>query len=213
VAGVSDVVAFVLAPKGVGFWIVTALTGMVAAALFVLNDAWNRSPIDAALSRASASAGTKLEIPERRRRGYTAKDLEDFMTAASKAEIGPGRSALVHYIAPTLLWMDVAFAVAWAVFSAMLILGVAPHLPYQPASTYSAVFRAIMALLYGVADVIEDWKLANLFDRGVPVDPDDAESASFFTKSKLVTITASIVAVIAFYLVRAISAVLKPLLR
>ena len=103
-AAVGGLIALVLAPKGASFWIATVLGGIVAAALFVLNDAWNRSLIDA-LARISGASLTKPVIPERQR-DYNVADLTAFMTAASQPEALPNKSALAHYIAPTLLWTD-----------------------------------------------------------------------------------------------------------
>ena len=47
---------------------------------------------------------------------------------------------------------------------------------------------ACSGLVYGVADVAEDWKLLTM---GTPVDPFDASDANTFTRIKLVAISAS----------------------
>ena len=200
-------------PKGALFWIVTILSGVIAAVVFVVNDISNRSPIDCALG-AARTDGSKtkepLDPPERRRK-YDARYLEDFIAAAAGQKIGH-QTALQKYISPTLLWMDVAFAVALGLFSALLAVGVAPYLPWQPWSSYVALFCAAMGICYGVIDVIEDIKLAAILEKGVPVGADAARHANWLTQAKFATIGLSIVGVLAFYLFGAVSDAIKILI-
>jgi hypothetical protein len=197
-------------PKGTLFWTLTILSGVIAAALYIINDIGNRSPINRALAEHARAQGIAkpLDIPERRK--YNVEYLEAFIAAAAGQKIGQ-QTALQKYISPTLLWMDVAFAIALGLFTSLFAVGVAPYLPWQPWSSYLALFCAAMGICYGVVDVIEDIKLATIFENGNPVDPTAAKHANWLTRAKIYTIGLSIVGAITFYLFGLVSATIKNL--
>ncbi len=219
-----------LAPKGVVFWLVTIAVCIAAATIFLMN-ARHRDLIDDALRVAarehvpdSPAEGPPqtgifdvcreemaellrhkaLATPERLwcyDKGY----LDVFIATASSQLTATGRNALKHYISPTLVWNDVAFAFALAISVALVALGMAPWLPWKPWTDHLMLFFALMGLLYGLADVAEDWKLAAVLDKTGPVDAADANTANLLTRIKLVTICLSGIGGLAFLLLQVVA--------
>jgi hypothetical protein len=186
---VSGLIEALLAPKGMVYWLVTVAVGAVAAAVFLMNVA-HRDTL-----------GDALTAPERLW-SYDAGILDKFIADARVIDTRFGDNALAHYVRPTLLWNDLAFAVALAVFIALAALGVAPLLPWQPWVARVMLFMALMGVLYGIADVAEDWKLATILDKGPSVDPVDAATANLLTRIKIATNILSGIGVVMFLLLQ-----------
>jgi hypothetical protein len=212
------------APKGFVFWCVTGAAGVAAAIIFFIN-ASNRDSIDEAMkiaangaspigmfercSAANSQAVQKraLAVPERLwcyDRGY----LEQF-SAISSQKTRLGDTVLQRYLRPTLVWNDIAFAAALALFTALTAVGIAPHLPGQPWTGYLMLVMACSGFVYGVADIAEDWKLLTILERGTSVDPADAAEANRFTRIKLVAISFSGIGAAMFLLLTLMSNLLK----
>ena len=198
---------------------------MATAIIFLIN-AGNRDSIDEAMKMAAngtssigmfeyCSAANRqpvekraLVVPERLwccDSGY----LDQFRKIASEHKTELGNTALQRYLRPTLVWNDVAFAVTLAIFTAMAAVGIAPYLPGQPWTGYMMLVLACSGLIYGIADLAEDWKLLAILEKGAPVDPADATEANTLTRIKLVTITLSIIGGAMFLLLTLMSNLLK----
>jgi hypothetical protein len=106
-----------LAIEAIDCFLASAAFLMAAAACFVTNQKY-RGEIDRAL--AAASGGEALKVPERKLPSYDARYLEEFIAVAAQQNTSFGRSALDVYMRPTLLWIDVGFAVFYAAFVAFL---------------------------------------------------------------------------------------------
>jgi hypothetical protein len=224
-ANILTLIGVLLAPKGFVFWCVTIAAGSAAAIIFLIN-AGNRHSVDEALKMAAkgsssigmfdycgASSGqtvdkSALVVPERSW-CYDGHYLDQFRAIASAHKTEFGNTALQRYLRPTLVWNDVVFAVTLAIFTAMLAAGIAPHLPGQPWTGYVMLVMACSGLIYGIADVAEDWKLLTILEKGAPVDPVDATEANTLTRIKLVTIAVSIIGGAMFLLLTLIGNLLK----
>jgi hypothetical protein len=122
---------------------------------------------------------------------YDAAYLNRFVSAAAAQPASPGKNALELYIHPTLLWIDVGFAVFCAGFAALFWLGLLKVLTDYPLIKHPMAFFISMSLLYGGADVAEDLWLARLFTKGGKVTKAEGWIACALTETKLVTLTLS----------------------
>ncbi|MFB9261773.1 hypothetical protein ACFFWD_01075 [Bradyrhizobium erythrophlei] len=114
------------------------------------------------------------------------------VTVAEQRSTRFGKSALDLYIRPTLLWIDVGFAISCAAFVALFRLALLTVLPSYRWLVYVMQFFIIMAVLYGVSDVAEDLWLARLFLRRGEVAKYEAIIACALTDTKIVTISLSL---------------------
>jgi hypothetical protein len=200
-ADTHDFIATLLAPKGMLFWLATLVAGVVASGVFLANTA-HRNPVNAAL----ASKG--LAVPEAVW-SYDKVYLDAVIKAMSPKPTEGGKSLLERYVRPTLIWNDVVFAVALALFTALVAVGIAPYLRWKPWSGYLMLFFAAMGLLYGIADLAEDWKLKTILDPAAPVNADDANVAKWLTRAKLVSITLSGIGAATFELLQLVAKLLR----
>ncbi len=122
-------------------------------------------------------------VPEDLIGWYGVAELVDFARGARLATIG-GNKALDVYRRPILLWNDTWFAVGLSGALIFLNFAIAPLMPLGIAGSVLAVFCALMSLLYGLADIFEDLKLAQIFGSGRDVTKGDARLASIFTQTK-----------------------------
>jgi hypothetical protein len=132
-------------------FVISTVCLVLAAACFRMNQP-NRAAIDVSLSHVS---GEKLYVPERMWPFYDAAYLNRFVSAAAAQPASSGKDGLELYIHPTLLWIDVGFAVFCAGFAALFWLGLLKVLPDYPLINYLMAFFISMSLLYGGADVAE----------------------------------------------------------
>ncbi len=200
-ADTHQFIATLLARKGLLFWLVTLAVGAVASGVFLANTT-HRNAVNAALE------SRRLTVPEAVW-SYDKVYLDAFITATSSKPPEGGKSLLERYVRPTLIWNDVVFAVALALFTALVAVGIAPYLRWKPWSGYLMLFFAAMGLFYGIADVAEDWKLKAILDPAAPVDADDANVAKWLTRAKLVTITLSGIGVATFELLQLVAKALR----
>jgi len=71
------------------------------------------------------------------------------------------------------------------------------------------LIMACSGLMYGMADIAEDWKLVTILEKGAPVDPASATEANTLTRIKLVTIAFSVIGGVMFLLLTLVSNPLK----
>jgi hypothetical protein len=211
---VATIVQAMLGPKGVLFWLATAIAALATIAIFLVNNR-SRGAIDAALTAAADRPapgmfelcragspdevrGKALAVPERLW-CYDDAYLTRFAETASRLRTRLGDDALRRYLKPTLFWNDIAFAVALGVFAALVALGLAPLVPFwQPWTGYVMVVLACLGLIYGFADVAEDWALFTILGKGLPVDRTAAAAANALTRVKIATISLSLIGGVVF---------------
>jgi hypothetical protein len=227
-AEMVDVTTFaqaLLGPKSGLFWLATAAAALATSIIFAIN-ARSRDAVDAALRKAAnghAAIGMfelcgpgaanavhdKAILAPERLWCYDEAYLDTFVDVAAKSTTSFGDSALQRYLRPTLVWNDVAFAIALSLFTVLALLGIAPFLSYLPWSGYLMLIFAAIGVCYGVADVAEDWKLLTILDKGTPVDPTEAAAANALTRIKLVTISFSVIGGVTFLLLDSFAKLLR----
>jgi hypothetical protein len=119
-------------------FVISAVCLVLAASCFRMSQP-NRAAIDVSLAHVTAE---KLTVPERMWPSYNAAYLNRFVSAAAAQPASFGKNALELYIHPTLLWIDVGFAVFCAGFAALFWLELLKELPDYPLIKY------LMALFY-----------------------------------------------------------------
>jgi hypothetical protein len=187
-------------------WVVLAL----ALAVFVWNGR-NRIAWDEACEEL-ASKNPNAEIPERRWRSpYDAFDLRDFVSAIAGVRVR-GYPAREFYVDHILRRSDLCFAIALSALTAVFWaeVAVSPLLPIW--LTWAALPFGAMAIVYGVADVAEDVKLAKILSHP-RIDRADAAAASALTRIKFVSLPLSIVGGAIFVIISAIEEIAKKLRR
>jgi hypothetical protein len=147
-----------------------------------------------------------LVVPERLW-SYDQAYLLSFATFAKGRPLGAG-NALSAYIGPVLI-VDIVFAIALALFAALLDFGVATALLAQPWAGRAVLVCSAMALLYGAADVAEDIKLRTILLRPHEIDAAETAAANALTRMKLVSLSLSISGVATFAALSTIAAVVK----
>jgi hypothetical protein len=163
------------------------IVGLTAATIFV----WNAN------RRAAMNAVAKdLKIPERLWT-YDAADIEDFAKAAQLHQV-ERRGLLEFYVNAILRQSDVAYAVALSALTAFIWFEIA----YSPSVwtwlTWLAWPAAAMAIIYGVADITEDVKLAAILARPTIIDPAEAIAVNMLTRVKMMTLGLSLVGLVIF---------------
>jgi hypothetical protein len=205
-------IAIVASPLGP--WLVVVF---VATAATFFRTAWDRVAIDRAvaadgaepldlldLSRGDAARAMehKASVPPERLWTYDEEYLERFVRVADQARIGQ-RTALDLYLKSTLPW-DMAFAFFLALFVALFWFSVASAYWAPLWLARLALLYGCMGIVYGVADVAEDLKLASTL-RYRTIDPAEAAAANVLTRIKLVTIVFSIVGALVFATLSAVT--------
>lgn len=178
----------------------SAISLLIFVACFVANQKY-RSAIDSSL--ASVDRVPPFKVPERLR-SYDADYLNAFKAAAMTQGTRFGRTVLELYIKPTLLWIDVCFAISMASFVALFWSGVHAWFPQSRLIGDVSEFCLAMAIAYGIADVAEDVWLARLLSQAGPVSKGGAAVACRLTQLKFVTISLSVVGGFLFVLLSAI---------
>jgi hypothetical protein len=133
-----------------------------------------------------------VDIPERKSPLYGAAYLNGFIAMARGRRTSFGQGALDLYIRPTLLWIDIRFAVFCAAFAALFWLALLELLPSYHALDVALKFFIGMAILYGLTDVGEDLWLVRLFSKESEVTKFEGAIACGLTQTKLVTIILSV---------------------
>ena len=147
----------------------------------------NRQAINA------VAAQDGMLTPERKFPYYDANYLNTFIAKTRSRQIADGQNALELYISPTLLWIDVGFAVFCGAFAALFWLALLEILPDFRLVKSTLLFFVTMSVMYGVIDVAEDLWLARLFSRNAQVSKFDGFVACALTETKMVTISLSVV--------------------
>jgi hypothetical protein len=182
---------------GLGFifgdWRVAAFAA--AALVALVWGAVNRVRWDVAWN---ASGIQDTRIPEKCW-SYDAHDLEVFADAAQHARIGR-RSALDFYLYNILKRSDICFAVALAAVTAFACYEIAVAPLRCEALNWAALPLGAMAILYGIADVAENLKLASILKHPQNIDRADAAAANMLTRIKITALILSVIGV-AIYLV------------
>jgi hypothetical protein len=175
-------------------WLRTPLGIAVSVSLFAAVAAWARNRGN--LAKISRAIGTnrRLQIPEMLFGGYDAPYLNGFVAEARAAEVDGGEKALDLYRAPTLLYNDVCFAVALALFLFLVNIAIGHDATLPRFAVWISYVSLIMSVAYAIADIGEDLTLARIFDKTGPVTPDEARLASAFTRLKFLTLALAFVA-------------------
>jgi hypothetical protein len=131
---------------------------------------------------------------------YDENCLERFAQLALHARVRDAPSALHLYWRTVLRRFDLAFGIGLGTFIFLANFAMADALlSTHPLWARAVWIAACMGVLYGVADIAEDLKLASILERAaVPgservglIDPAEAAAANVLTRIKLVTIVLS----------------------
>jgi len=209
--------------------VATGIFFVLSLALFSTT-ALKRHRLDAALARAAAARPSTepLDTPERLKT-YDQTFLIAFIEDARSQTID-GRSALDYYARTILAW-DMWFAVAFAIFITSADLLVADWCAARPLVARAFLIFASMGVLYGVADLAEDFMLRKIFRHAeeleamkasprsaapaaddaagkeaarresLPADAAQSDAAHALTRLKRFTIAASVVGGIVFLVI------------
>jgi hypothetical protein len=146
-------------------------------------------------------SSASLKLPERMTERYDAGYLKQVAIVLDARRVGGG-TALDLYRRPVLLWNDVVFAIALALFSASLWIWVLiqfkPWLESWPVVRYLIIFAAASAVLYGVFDTAEDIMLERLLGQHQAITHGEATNASRLTQIKIVTNGGSVTGTLVF---------------
>jgi hypothetical protein len=183
-----------------GYYAALAITLLLLIACFSSNQK-HRGAID--ISLASVARIPPFKVPERLKY-YEADYLNAFKAAASLLPMPHGKTTLSLYIKPTLLWLDVWFAISLACFVALFWCGVREWFPQSPLIGVVSEFCLTMAVAYGIADVAEDLWLAKLLSQAGPISNGGAAVACKLTQLKFLTIFLSVVGGLMFVLLSTI---------
>jgi hypothetical protein len=141
----------------------------------------------------NAAGNGAITIPEGRW-SYDAHDLEQF------AEAGRTGNLLQRY-RQILLSSDIAFAVALSAITVFICYKIAVTPMPCAAINWAALPLGAMAILYGVADVAEDVKLAAILRHPHAIDHAEAAATNMLTRIKMVTLTLSLIGAAIFVVV------------
>jgi hypothetical protein len=142
----------------------------------------------------TASGNQRTPIPERCWT-YDARDLEIFANAADRAGM------LGFYVNTILRRSDVCFAIALAAITAFIWYWIAVTPMQCQIFNWAALPMGAMAILYGIADVAEDIKLATILDHWQSIDRADTAATNMLTRIKMTTLILSLIGVLIFVVV------------
>ncbi|UFZ08074.1 hypothetical protein LQG66_18055 [Bradyrhizobium ontarionense] len=142
-----------------------------------------------------------LRVPERTR-GYSADQLIAFRLRALDTDTKARQTALSIY-RDKVLRIDIGFAVALGLFSALLWHWITPYLPSQPFLTGVSWIGWSASFLYLIFDVAEDIALIQLLSPDRAIGTGEASIASTFTVGKLVFIIGSLFGLVVFLVLAA----------
>lgn len=207
------------------------LCALALAVMAFFYSAKARAAVDAAIDRGShrkplglfdLSKGDSAAALEKRRLvaperlwTYDEAYLERFAQATLHARMRRGSSALHYYVHAILRGLDLYFAVGLGMFVVLVDLAIADFLiESHPLWARAAWIGACMGLVYAVADIAEDLKLASILGRAATagedavtaIDAGEAASANMLTRVKLVSITLSAVGMAVFLILSIVAA-------
>jgi hypothetical protein len=158
-------------------FVVSALASLALLLVFLLRNL----PLRRSLKNALGRNGPRP--PEYVVGWYGVAELDAFIAAARTEVIG-GRPALDVYRRPILIWNDIWFAVGLAGVLTFANLAIVPLMPLHLSGRCLAIICAVMGILYGASDILEDVQLERIFRSGAKVTVWDAFWASFWSQSK-----------------------------
>jgi hypothetical protein len=189
------------------YWQSCAVAFVLMAIVFFVN-ARRRATVESALgegmqrgplrmfdlnhgSTEDALKSKHLIVPERLWT-YDEQYLERFARVAAESAIRGEGSALRLYLGAILRRWDFLFAVLLATVVGLIDFGIAKTVAdIHPSWTRVAILAGCMAILYGAADIAEDFKLVTILRMPDEIDAGEAAAANFLTRAKLVALTAS----------------------
>jgi hypothetical protein len=175
---------FVFAWQGT-YWIVFLIAASAINIRFRLD-------VEESLGWPSESA---VRLPEKQWNN-SAHGLRDFVRDAG----GAGSVSLKKYMR-VLRFSDIWFAVALAGTTAYLWYWIATLTPppvlqwAYPYLAWLAPPLGAMALIYGISDVAEDLKLAQILRDGDRIDPAEATAANMLTRIKIASLCISVIGI------------------
>lgn len=179
----------------------------------------------------SPDSSLALAVPERRwtyDQDYMIKFIEAAQTqrvpGATRIRFGgeQGDVSALDYYRRSILGLDIWFAIAFALFIVCAALLAAEWFAGWLWLARAWVIVACMGILYGVADVAEDIKLRRILDHAerlarlkkgdhetsprdtVEADAAQVDAANTLTRVKLVTVSLSLIGLVAFVIFRAV---------
>jgi hypothetical protein len=187
-----------------GWW--SLLAGLICCAFFW--GMWNRIKWDRAWYTPHTSGPP---IPERCWT-FDVQSLEKFVEHARHIQIGQSAS-LTFYVQSILKRSDIVFALALSVATVWISVAVIVSAAVWEWLQWAAFPAGAMAILYGVADIAEDLKLAailgdssshlKVFDRA------DVAAANMLTRIKIVALTLSVVGLAIFLVLLLVQSAIK----
>ena len=156
-------------------------------------------------------ANKRLKTPERLF-SCGAGDIKQVAEELKSQQSGDRRSQLDLYVRPVLIWNDIIFAIALAIFSATLWIWVIVHFELVGLWRTLVIAAATSATLYGIFDVAEDITLVRLLRNSDTISQNEGGLACQLTRLKMVTIVGSITGAIVFQTLSwlAVTGPLKP---
>jgi hypothetical protein len=179
-------------------WRNWALLGLAFAALGW--GTWNRMAWDKACA-ARAATNPNVKIPERRAT-YDPADLRAFVRAIEGLRVA-GCPALDFYVGHILRRSDLGYAVALSLLTAVFWAEVALSPFVGDVLAWMALPFGAMAIVYGVADIAEDVKLARILEHPT-IDRADVASTSALTRIKMVSLFLSVAGLVIFLILQGI---------
>lgn len=184
-------------------WLVAiSVVSLGIAVLVFSRNVEHRRIVSDTLSSAS------LKLPERMIEGYDAGYLKQVATVLDARRVGGG-TALDLYRRPVLLWNDVIFAIALAVFSSSLwiwiLIQFQPWLESWAVARYLIMAAAASAVLYAVFDTAEDIMVERLLGQHQTMTDGGAANASRLTWIKIVTNGGSVTGALVFLILSALT--------
>jgi hypothetical protein len=131
-----------------------------------------------------------LRVPERML-GYGANQLSVFVVKATNL-LTESRQTVLDLYRGKVLPIDLGFAVALGLFSALLWTLIAPHLPTHPFFAWVSWIGWSASFLYLIFDMAEDIALFLLLRPDRQIRNGQASIASTFTVGKMISITGSL---------------------
>jgi hypothetical protein len=179
----------------------------------------------------SPNSSLALAVPERRwtyDQDYVVKFIEASQTqripGATRIRSGgeQGDVSALNYYRRSILGLDIWFAITFALFIICAALLAAELFADWPWLARAWTIIACMGILYGVADVAEDIKLRHILDHAerlarlkkvehetisrdtVEADAAQVDAANALTRVKLVTVSLSLIGLVAFVIFRVV---------
>jgi len=169
-------------------WWPLLMAGLICFGLFW--GIWNRAKWDRVWGTNNG------KIPEGRWR-YDVAVINEFVTRARPLRVG-GSAALPFYVRSILRRSDLAFAVGLSAATVWVWAAVIQSSFFWEWLRWAAFPAGAMAIVYGIADLAEDLKLAAILRGGsaqglIEFDHADVAAANILTRVKIVALFLSIV--------------------